>query len=127
FLQDVSGFMVGTEAEHAGIIRSGARFVEAMAVASVPRIVLTINDASGAGYYAMSGQGFDPDFIFTWPTGRMGVMEGESAVMALFSERLETLKDADRTPDADLEARMDEVRADYDAQLDALYAGARGW
>src|SRR6185503_859762 len=65
FLQDVSGFMVGVEAEHAGIIRAGARFVEAMATATVPKIVLTVNHASGAGYYAMAGQGFDPDFILT--------------------------------------------------------------
>ena len=92
FIQDVSGFMVGTEAEHSGIIRAGARFVEAMATATVPKLVLTINHASGAGYYAMAGQGFDPDFIFTWPTGRMGVMEGESAVVALFGPELEELK-----------------------------------
>ncbi len=64
FVQDVSGFMVGTEAETSGIIRAGARFVEAMATASVPKLVLTVNHASGAGYYAMAGQGFDPDFIF---------------------------------------------------------------
>ena len=80
FVQDVSGFMVGPEAEQSGIIRAGARFVEAMATAVVPKIVLTVNHASGAGYYAMAGQGFDPDFILSWPTGRMGVMEGESAV-----------------------------------------------
>lgn len=127
FLQDVSGFMVGTEAEHAGIIRSGARFVEAMATAEVPKVVLTINHASGAGYYAMAGQGFDPDFIFTWPTGRMGVMEGDSAVMALFSERIEALKREGKRPDAGMEAKMEEVRADYEAQLSALYAGARGF
>src|SRR6185369_10122496 len=60
FVQDVSGFMVGPEAEHEGIIRAGARFVEAMATARVPKIVLTVNHASGAGYYAMAGQGFDP-------------------------------------------------------------------
>ena len=78
FVQDVSGFMVGAEAEHSGIIRAGARFVEAMATATVPKIVLTVNHASGAGYYAMAGQGFDPDFIFSLPTGRMGVMEGDS-------------------------------------------------
>ena len=65
FVQDVSGFMVGPEAEHEGIIRAGARFVEAMATARVPKIVLTINHASGAGYYAMAAQGFDPDFVFT--------------------------------------------------------------
>ena len=74
FVQDVSGFMVGPEAEHSGIIRAGARFVEAMATAVVPKIVLTINHESGAGYYAMAGQGFDPDFIFSWPTARVGVM-----------------------------------------------------
>ena len=72
FVQDVSGFMVGPEAEHEGIIRAGARFVEAMATAIVPKITLTVNHASGAGYYAMAGQGFDPDFIFSWPTGRSG-------------------------------------------------------
>src|SRR5207245_5845394 len=77
-------FMVGTEAEHSGIIRAGARFVEAMATATVPKLVLTMNHASGAGYYAMAGQGFDPDFVVSWPTGRMGVMEGESAVQAVF-------------------------------------------
>src|SRR5207249_4310345 len=84
FVQDVSGFMVGTDAEHSGIIRAGARFVEAMATATVPKLVLTVNHASGAGYYAMAGQGFDPDFIVSWPTGRMGVMEGESAIQAVF-------------------------------------------
>ena len=84
FVQDVSGFMVGAEAEHSGIIRAGARFVEAMATAKVPKLVLTINHASGAGYYAMAGQGFDPDFIFSLPTGRMGVMEGDSAAQSLY-------------------------------------------
>jgi acetyl-CoA carboxylase carboxyltransferase component len=127
FIQDVSGFMVGTEAEHSGIIRAGARFVEAMATATVPKLVLTINHASGAGYYAMAGQGFDPDFIFTWPTGRMGVMEGASAVMALFGPQLEELKKEGRQPDAALQAKLDAVRADYEAQLDARYAAARGF
>jgi 3-methylcrotonyl-CoA carboxylase beta subunit len=127
FVQDVSGFMVGTEAEHSGIIRSGARFVEAMATATVPKLVLTVNHASGAGYYAMAGQGFDPDFIFTWPTGRMGVMEGDSAVMALFSTQLEKLKKEGKKPDAELQAKMDSVRAEYEKQLDARYAAARGF
>jgi 3-methylcrotonyl-CoA carboxylase beta subunit len=127
FLQDVSGFMVGTDAEHSGIIRAGARFVEAMATAAVPKIVLTLNHASGAGYYAMAGQGFDPNFIFTWPTGRMGVMEGESAVMALFGPQLDQLKKAGERPDAALQQKMDAVRADYEAQLDARYAAARGF
>ena len=127
FVQDVSGFMVGTEAEHSGIIRAGAEFVEAMATATVPKLVLTLNHASGAGYYAMAGQGFDPDFILSLPTGRMGVMEGESAVMALFSGQLERLKKEGRVPDEDLTTRMDEVRAEYDRQLDARFAAARGF
>ena len=127
FVQDVSGFMVGPRAEHNGIIRAGARFVEAMATAVVPKLVLTLNHASGAGYYAMAGQGFDPDFILTLPTGRMGVMEGASAVMALFGSELDRLRAEGKAPDPELQAIMDEVRADYDRQLDATYAAARGF
>jgi len=127
FVQDVSGFMVGPDAEHSGIIRAGARFVEAMATAVVPKIVLTVNHASGAGYYAMAGQGFDPDFIFSWPTGRMGVMEGDSAVQAVFGSQLEKLKKNGESPDAALNAEMDKVRETYDMELDAKYAAARGF
>ena len=127
FLQDVSGFMVGTEAEQSGIIRAGARFVEAMATATVPKIVLTMNHASGAGYYAMAGQGFDPDFVFTWPTGRMGVMEGDSAVMALFSAELDKLKAQGREPDEAMRKEMERVRAKYEGELDAKFAAARGF
>lgn len=118
FVQDVSGFMVGPDAEQSGIIRAGARFVEAMATAVVPKIVLTVNHASGAGYYAMAGQGFDPDFIFSWPTGRMGVMEGDSAVRAVFGDRVEDPSSA---------SAVEQMREDYDHQLDAKYAGARGF
>ena len=127
FIQDVSGFMVGPEAEHSGIIRAGARFVEAMATALVPKIVLTVNHASGAGYYAMAGQGFDPDFIFSWPTGRMGVMEGDSAVQAVFGSQLEKLKRNDLGPSEQLIADMDAVRDTYETELDAKYAAARGF
>ena len=126
FVQDVSGFMIGAEAEHSGIIRAGARFVEAMATAKVPKIVLTVNHASGAGYYAMAGQGFDPDFIFTLPTGRMGVMEGDSAVQAIFGTQLDKLKKEGREPDDLLLAEMQKVRETYDRELDAKHAAARG-
>ncbi|MDP9204249.1 MAG: acyl-CoA carboxylase subunit beta [Gemmatimonadota bacterium] len=127
FVQDVSGFMVGTEAEQGGIIRAGARFVEAMATARVPKIVLTVNHASGAGYYAMAGQGFDPDFILSWPTGRMAVMEGESAIQAVHGPALEAAKKkgAELTPQ--VASAVDEMRADYEHQLDARYAAARGY
>ncbi len=127
FIQDVSGFMVGSEAEHSGIIRAGARFVEAMATALVPKIVLTINHASGAGYYAMAGQGFDPDFIFSWPTGRMGVMEGDSAVQAVFGTELEKLRAKGKEPDDQLKTEMALVRETYEKELDAKYAAARGF
>jgi acetyl-CoA carboxylase carboxyltransferase component len=100
FVQDVSGFMVGPEAEHQGIIRAGADFVEAMATARVPKLVLTLNHASGAGHYAMAGQGFDPTFIVSLPTGRLGVVEG--------------------TDDA---SGPDEL----EHHLDARYAAARGF
>jgi 3-methylcrotonyl-CoA carboxylase beta subunit len=127
FVQDVSGFMVGSDAEHSGIIRAGAHFVEAMATAPVPKLVLTINHASGAGYYAMAGQGFDPDFIVSWPTGRMGVMEGESAVEAVHGPELARARKAGAEPPAAVQESMAAMRADYDHQLDARFAGARGF
>src|SRR5580704_2891199 len=124
YLQDVSGFMVGPEAERAGIIRAGAEVVESMSCATVPKIVLTLNHASGAGYYAMAGQGFDPNFTFNWPTARIGVMEGESAIQALYAVELEKYKGGS-LPD-DLQAAIQKTRADYDRWLDARYAAARG-
>jgi acetyl-CoA carboxylase carboxyltransferase component len=126
FVQDVSGFMVGAEAEHSGIIRAGAHFVEAMATATVPKLVLTVNHASGAGYYAMAGQGFDPDFIFSLPTGRMGVMEGDSAAQAIFGTQIEKLKKEGKEPDDAIKAEMEKVRETYDKELDAKHAAARG-
>jgi acetyl-CoA carboxylase carboxyltransferase component len=127
FVQDVSGFMVGAEAEHSGIIRAGAHFVEAMATASVPKLVLTVNHASGAGYYAMAGQGFDPDFILSWPTGRMGVMEGESAVMAVHGAEIQKARAADSPLPEAVQKQVDSMRADYEHQLDARFAAARGF
>ena len=126
FVQDVSGFMVGAEAEHSGIIRAGAQFVEAMATAEVPKIVLTINHASGAGYYAMAGQGFDPDFIFSLPTGRMGVMEGDSAAVAIYGTQIEKLKKEGKEPSPEILEEMQKVRETYDRELDAKHAAARG-
>lgn len=126
FVQDVSGFMVGPDAEQSGIIRAGAEWVEAMATASVPKLVLTINHASGAGYYAMAGQGFDPDFIVSWPTGRMGVMEGDSAVAAVHGAEVERAKKEKRPVSDETKAAMEAMRADYEHQLDAKHAAARG-
>jgi acetyl-CoA carboxylase carboxyltransferase component len=87
---------------------------------------LTINHASGAGYYAMAGQGFDPDFIFSLPTGRMGVMEGDSAAQAIFGTQIEKLKKEGKEPDEQTKAEMEKVRETYDRELDAKHAAARG-
>ena len=126
YLQDVSGFMVGPEAETSGIIRAGAEMVESMSCASVPKIVLTINHASGAGYYAMAGQGFDPNFTFSWPSARIGVMEGDSAIQALYSVEIEKYKVAGEPLPAELQESITRTRADYERWLDARYAAARG-
>jgi acetyl-CoA carboxylase carboxyltransferase component len=93
----------------------------------VPKIVVTTGHASGAGYYAMAGQGFDPEFIFSWPTARVGVMEGESAVGALFSTDLEKLKASGQPMDEDLQQAIEKTRADYERFLDAKWSAARGY
>jgi 3-methylcrotonyl-CoA carboxylase beta subunit len=126
YLQDVSGFMVGVEAERAGIIRAGAEMVETMACATVPKIILTMNHASGAGYYAMAGQGFDPNFTFGWPTARIGVMEGDSAVQAVHGPELEKLKSEGQPVPGELRQRIEKTRGDYERWLDARHAAARG-
>ncbi|MBV8552133.1 MAG: acyl-CoA carboxylase subunit beta [Acidobacteriaceae bacterium] len=126
YVQDVSGFMVGVEAETDAIIRAGAEMVESMACATVPKIVLTVNHASGAGYYAMAGQGFDPNFTFSWPTARIGVMEGDSAVQAIYGPDLDKLKKAGHPIPKELEEKIAQTRSDYEHWLDAKYAAARG-
>ncbi len=126
YIQDVSGFMVGVDAEVGGIIRAGAQMVETMACTTTPKIVLTVNHASGAGYYAMAAQGFDPSFTFSWPTARIGVMEGDSAIQAIYGPELQKLKAAGAPIPADLELKIARTRADYNRWLDAKYAAARG-
>src|SRR5713101_6517825 len=126
YFQDVSGFMVGVDAEREGIIRAGAEMVETMACSTVPKIVLTLNHASGAGYYAMAGQGFDPNFTFGWPTARIGVMEGDSAVQAVHGPELEKLKGAGKPIPGELQQSIAKTRADYERWLDARFAAARG-
>jgi 3-methylcrotonyl-CoA carboxylase beta subunit len=126
YVQDVSGFMVGVDAEASGIIRAGAEMVESMACATVPKIVLTVNHASGAGYYAMAGQGFDPNFTFSWPTARIGVMDGDAAIQAIYGPELDKLKTAGRAVPKELEAKITQTRTDYEHWLDARHAAARG-
>src|SRR4029453_3145260 len=98
-----------------------------VAHAGGPKIVAAVNHASGAGYYAMAGQGFDPDFIFSWPTGRMAVMEGEAAVQAGHGPTIGAANAKGGPGARATEASMAEMREDYEHQLDARYAGARGF
>ena len=126
YLQDVSGFMVGVDAESSGIIRAGAEMVESMACATVPKIVLTLNHASGAGYYAMAGQGFDPHFSFAWPTARIGVMEGDAAVQAIHGPELAKHRASGEPLPDGLKAHVAQTQSDYERWLDARYAAARG-
>jgi acetyl-CoA carboxylase carboxyltransferase component len=100
--------------------------VETMACASVPKIIVTINHASGAGYYAMAGQGFDPHFTLSWPTARIGVMEGDAAVTAVHGPELEKLRAGGQAVPEELARRVEQTRADYERWLDARYAAARG-
>jgi acetyl-CoA carboxylase carboxyltransferase component len=126
YLQDVTGFMIGTAAESEGIIRAGAEMVESMACATVPKIVVTINHASGAGYYAMAGQGFDPHFTLAWPSARIGVMEGESAVQAVHGPDIESYKASGEPLPEKLQNAIGQTRADYEKWLDATHSAARG-
>ena len=126
YFQDVSGFMVGSDAEREGIIRAGADMVETMACATVPKIILTVNHASGAGYYAMAGQGFDPNFTFAWPTARIGVMEGDSAVQAVHGPELAKLKEQNQPIPDDLKHKIEKTRANYEQWLDARHAASTG-
>jgi acetyl-CoA carboxylase carboxyltransferase component len=97
-----------------------------MACATVPKILLVLNHASGAGYYAMGGQGFDPHFTFSWPTARIGVMEGDSAIQAVYGPELDKLKTAGQPVPAELQERIDKTRADYERWLDSFHAASRG-
>ena len=126
YFQDVTGFMVGPQAERSGIIRAGAEMVESMATTRVPKIVVTLRHASGAGYYAMAGQGFDPEFIFGWPTARVGVMEGESAVQAMFASELRAPEGDESGPPEDLLHEIERTRQQYDRTLDAKWCASKG-
>src|SRR5688500_15435262 len=106
--------MVGPEAEQSGRSRAGAEFVEAMATARERELVLTVKHAPGAGYYAMVAEGFDPNFIFSWPTGRMAVMEGESAIQAVHGPAIEAARNAGTPLSDEVQRSVTEMRADYE-------------
>jgi 3-methylcrotonyl-CoA carboxylase beta subunit len=128
FLHDVNGFMVGKDAEWSGIIRAGAKMVNAVANSVVPKISVICGGSFGAGHYAMCGKAYDPRFIFAWPTARYAVMSGEAAAGTLVEIKLKQLEREGRKVDEKAKKELFEsVRATYEHQTDPRYAAARLW
>jgi 3-methylcrotonyl-CoA carboxylase beta subunit len=128
FLHDVNGFMVGKEAEWSGIIRAGAKMVNAVSNSVVPKIAVICGGSFGAGHYAMCGKAYDPRFIFAWPTARYAVMSGDSAASTLVEIKIKQLeRQGKKLSDADKKALYETTRATYEHQTDPRYAAARLW
>ncbi|MCB2378098.1 acyl-CoA carboxylase subunit beta [Hymenobacter sp. BT635] len=128
FLHDVSGFMVGSQSEHGGIIKDGAKMVNAMANSVVPKFSVIIGNSYGAGNYAMCGKAYDPRLIVAWPTAQLAVMSGAAAANTLLQIQVASLKakGEEITPEAEKEL-LDRIKARYDEQLSPYYAAARLW
>ena len=128
FLHDVNGFMVGKEAEWSGIIRAGAKMVNAVANSVVPKIAVICGGSFGAGHYAMCGKAYDPRFIFAWPTARYAVMGGDSAAGTLVEIKIKQLeREGKKLSDAEKKELHSSIRATYEHQTDPRYAAARLW
>jgi acetyl-CoA carboxylase carboxyltransferase component len=129
FLQDVTGFMVGTRAEQGGIIKDGAKMVNAVANSVVPKITFIVGNSYGAGNYAMCGKAYDPRFIFAWPSARIAVMGGKQASETLLSIRLQQMKSkaGKEIPREEQQKMLDEISGRYEAELDPLFAASRLW
>src|SRR5579872_7286448 len=128
FLHDVNGFMVGKEAEWSGIIRAGAKMVNAVANSVVPKISVICGGSFGAGHYAMCGKAYDPRFIFAWPTARYAVMSGDSAAGTLVEIKIKQLeREGKKLSDKDKKELKESIRATYEHQTDPRYAAARLW
>jgi acetyl-CoA carboxylase carboxyltransferase component len=128
FLQDVNGFMVGRDSEQEGIIRSGAKMVNAVANSVVPKLTVITGGSFGAGNYAMCGKAYDPRFIFAWPTARYAVMGGAQAATTLLQLEIASLKKKGHKPDeVEMKQLHEQITAAYEHQTDVRYAAARGW
>lgn len=128
FLQDVTGFMVGSKSEHGGIIKDGAKLVNAVANSVVPKFTIVIGNSYGAGNYAMCGKAFDPRFMVAWPSARLAVMGGSQAakVLAQIEEATLKRKGEEITPERHAEI-LSKIEASYDAQTSPYYAASRLW
>jgi 3-methylcrotonyl-CoA carboxylase beta subunit len=128
FLQDVNGFMVGRDSEREGIIKAGAKLVNAISNSRVPKLTVLLGGSFGAGNYALCGKAFDPRFIFAWPMARCAVMGGDQATSTLLDITVKSLERQGHAVDAaELAALRDKVKGDYDRQMDVRYGAARGW
>jgi 3-methylcrotonyl-CoA carboxylase beta subunit len=128
FLQDVTGFMVGSKSEHGGIIKDGAKMVNAMSNSTVPKFTIIMGNSYGAGNYAMCGKAYDPRLIFAWPTACIAVMGGEQAAKVLLQIEKSTVlgKGEEMTPEQE-QALLDKITQRYERQLSPYYAASRLW
>jgi len=128
FLHDVNGFMVGRDSEQMGIIKAGAKLVNAVSNSRVAKLTLLIGGSFGAGNYAQCGKAYDPRFVFAWPSARCAVMGGEQATSTLLDVTIRSLERQGEKVDAEQLAQLrDKIKGDYEAQMDVRYAAARGW
>ncbi len=128
FLQDVTGFMVGTRSEHSGIIKDGAKLVNAVANSVVPKITIIIGNSYGAGNYAMCGKAYDPRFIYAWPSAKIAVMGGEQAAKTLLQIQVANLKTKGEQVSPEVEKELlDRIKDSYEKQTSPYYAAARLW
>lgn len=128
FLQDVTGFMVGSRSEHSGIIKDGAKLVNAVANSVVPKITIVIGNSYGAGNYAMCGKAYDPRFIYAWPSAKIAVMGGDQAAKTLAQIQVATMKAKGTVPTPEEEKKLlDTIKDRYNQQTTPYYAAARIW
>jgi acetyl-CoA carboxylase carboxyltransferase component len=128
FLQDVTGFMVGSRSEHGGIIKDGAKMVNAVANSTVPKFTIIVGNSYGAGNYAMCGKAYDPRLIVAWPSAQLAVMGGKQAAKVLQQIELARLKKQGIKPDEAAQQKLfDEMANRYDKQTSPVYAASRLW
>ena len=128
FLQDVTGFMVGSKSEHAGIIKDGAKMVNAVSNSIVPKFTVIIGNSYGAGNYAMCGKAYDPRLIVAWPSAELAVMSGNSAAKVLLQIETASLKKRGEKITPEKEAELfDQIKSRYDKQISPYYSAARIW
>jgi acetyl-CoA carboxylase carboxyltransferase component len=128
FIQDVTGFMVGSRAEQGGILRSGAKMVNAVANSVVPKFTFIVGNSYGAGNYAMCGKAYDPRMIFAWPSARIAVMGGKQASETLLSIKVQAMEKGGERISKEKQAKLlKETQDRYEAELDPLFAAARLW